>query len=515
MLYHRDMYHTPDRPRQFYAPSVDEDEVHVARGCGIPQGYPKTDNRHDSKPVVEIRVNEMVRPLVAYKTSIVAAILFLGVGFFAWQGFTVAETSSQVATPTVVLEHTTVGDLQPFQYGKEPLLAKPSFFAHTYEAFVSAQATFIKADLEAMSLVYYRAGEPLAEYPIKAKGRPGSWWETPAGLYKVQDKRPRHRSSFAGVDLPWSMPFQGNFFIHGIPEYPDGTPVKQSFSGGCIRLNTDDAEELYHLVETGTPILVFARSNATTDTFQYEPNIPDMDAPHYLVADIGNNTILASSELHQQVSIASITKLMTALVASEYINLDQRVRVGSAGFVQSIVPRLADRQSVSMYSLLQLLLIESSNEAADLIADQLGREVFIARMNEKANAIGMNDTTFTDPSGLDADNVSTLNDLLRLIQYLYNNRSFILELTADQYVATAYDADAFGELNNFNLLSDLEDFYGGKTGETNAAGQTSISLHRFMVRGEERLIAIAVLGSTDRTRDALRLHTYFQERFAR
>ena len=509
------MYHTPDQTRQFYAPSVGEDEIRVVQGAGIPRGYSKDRNTGGSNAAIEIRVNDILRPLMIHKNSIAAAILVLGVGFFAWQGFTVADTSSQIATPTVVLEYTATGGLEPFQYGKEPLLSQPSFFAHTYESFLSAQATFIKADLETMRLVYYQSGEPLVEYPIKAKGRPGSWWETPAGVYAIHDKRPLHRSSFAGVNLPWSMPFQGNFFIHGIPEYPDGTPVEESFSGGCIRLNTDDAEELFHLVEIDTPILVFAQTDPTTDTFQYEPNIPDMDAPHYLLADIGNSTVLASSDLQQTASIASITKLMTALVASEYIDLDQRVQVGSTSFVQSIIPRLADRQSVSMYSLLQLLLIESSNEAADLIADQLSREVFVARMNEKASAIGMHDTTFTDPSGLDSGNVSTLNDLLRLVQYLYNNRSFILELTADQYVATAYDADAFGELNNFNLLSDLEDFYGGKTGETNAAGQTSISLHRFMVRGEERLVAIAVLGSTDRTRDVLRLHTYFQERFTR
>jgi D-alanyl-D-alanine carboxypeptidase len=134
-------------------------------------------------------------------------------------------------------------------------------------------------------------------------------------------------------------------------------------------------------------------------------------------------------------------------------------------------------------------------------------------MNQKATAIGMADTTFTDPSGLDDGNISTLHDLLRLAQYIYNNRSFIFKLTADQYTTTAYAADEFGELRNFNRFADLEDFYGGKVGETLAAGATSLTLHHMTVDGVERMVVIMVLGSEDRTADALRLHSYFQERF--
>ena len=61
-----------------------------------------------------------------------------------------------------------------------------------------------------------------------------------------------------------------------------------------------------------------------------------------------------------------------------------------------------------MYSLLQLLLLESSNEAAEVIAGEVGREEFIKAMNAKAVQLGMLNTTFTDPSGLDDGNVSTL-----------------------------------------------------------------------------------------------------------
>jgi len=116
--------------------------------------------------------------------------------------------------------------------------------------------------------------------------------------------------------------------------------------------------------------------------------------------------VLAASDLDRVVPIASLTKLMTALVAAEHINLDQDVRIRGSG-VTSLIPRLREGYSASMYSLLQLLLIESSNEAAEVIASVIGRDEFLRLMNEKAAAIGMEHTTFTDPSGLDDGNIST------------------------------------------------------------------------------------------------------------
>jgi D-alanyl-D-alanine carboxypeptidase len=438
--------------------------------------------------------------------------LFVAAGIFA--SFTVGSTTSatQVATPVVTIMNPNTREQTNLQYGSEPLLSQPDFFSNTKQAFLQKQETFIEANLDAMMIRYYEDGRMVFERAIQSKGRPGSWWETPAGLYEVQAKKENHRSSFGNVDLPWSIPFQGNFFIHGWPAYPDGTPVASSYSGGCIRLTTEDANALFNQVSVGTPVLVH-EPRTVADDFQYEPNLPDMAAPHYLLADVENGTILASSDLEQVVPIASLTKLMTALVAVEYINLDRRVAVDPEAFVESTIPRLEERQTVSMYSLLQLLLLESSNEAAELIAQQLGRDSFVQRMNEKATAIGMRDTVFTDPSGLDDGNVSTLSDLHRLASYIHKNRDFIFKLTADQYTATAYTADEFGELQNFNRFGELDDFYGGKVGYTPTAEQTSLTLHEMAVGSTTRMVAIIVLGSEDRTADALRLHNYFSERF--
>ncbi len=400
----------------------------------------------------------------------------------------------------------------PLQFGIQVALSQPDFFAETRQSFIDGEKSFIEADLTKMELRYYEAGEEMFAAKILAKGKEGSWWETPAGLYAIGAKKENHFSSFGKVYQPWSMTFQGNFFIHGWPYYPDGTPVPTEFSGGCIRLSNEDAEALYNLVPVNTAVLVH-EADFVNDSFVYEPKIPELETPNYLLADIQNSTILAASDLDAVAPIASVTKLMTALVAVEYINLDKNVYISYVPSVPSVIPRLAVGQTVSMYSLLQLLMVESSNEAAEYIAGIVGRERFIELMNKKAEALGLDHTVFTDPSGLDAGNVSSVGDLLRLSQYIYNNRSFILELTVDQDIETAYKKGQFGTLENFNTIEGVDSFIGGKVGDTAAAGQTSVSFHRLTVKGEERIVVIVLLGSAHRNQDITELVTYLRERF--
>ncbi len=508
------MFTDPDRQRRFYAVSPFEDVAETKKGSAIPNMYGRVKRRAQQSAGFPVTM-AIARVIRAYPEPVMASFLLLvASAFFASQVFGSVSTQGQLATPVISIQYPGERYAEPIRYGSEPLLARPDFFQETRRTFIREKATFIEADLASMRLSYYQEGEMVLQFPIQAKGQAGSWWETPAGLYKVQAKRPNHSSSFGQVNLPWSLPFQGNFFIHGWPKYFDGTPVESSYSGGYIRLSNEDAQALFTAVEVSTPVLVH-EPREMSRSFQYEPSIPDMDAPHYLLADLESSVVLASSELSQPAPIASVTKLMTALVATEYISLDRRVTVTQPSLIQSLIPRLAQRRDVSMYSLLQLLLMESSNEAAELIATQTGRDVFIDRMNQKAAAIGMRDTTFVDPSGLGSGNVSTLSDLMRLAEYIYYNRSFILELTNNQYVPTAYEADAFGELRNFNAVANIQDIFAGKVGETTAAGQTSLTLHQINVRGEDRTILIVVLGSENRAVDVSQLHQYFYDRFVR
>jgi D-alanyl-D-alanine endopeptidase (penicillin-binding protein 7) len=243
--------------------------------------------------------------------------------------------------------------------------------------------------------------------------------------------------------------------------------------------------------------------------------VPNIETPHYLIADIETGAILAASDLDDPVPIASLTKLMTAVVTAEKLDLDKRVQVTSPSFVESLIPRLADRTSVSMYSLLQLLLVESSNEAAEVIAGEYGREAFVGEMNTKATQIGMLNSNFTDPSGLNSGNTSSLGDLFRLSDYIYNNRSFIFDITAEGEMSTMVGMNEFEGLVNFNQIEDVDNFVGGKVGETTAAGQTSISLHTITLQGSERTVVIILLGSAHRGEDVRTLIQFVEDRFKR
>ncbi|MEN9341836.1 MAG: hypothetical protein RIQ54_92, partial [Candidatus Parcubacteria bacterium] len=181
---------------------------------------------------------------------------------------------------------------ETLEYGPWNLVSHPEFFESVKKELQDQKTNFIEANLSTMRVTVYRNGEPTKTVPIISKGKPGSWWETPAGIYKIETKEKSHFSTFGHVYQPWSMLFQGNFFIHGWPTYEDGTEVPVGYSGGCIRLSTADAKEIYDQASIGMPIIVFA-DDFQKDSFVYKQKEPQVTAAAYLVADIKNNAIIA------------------------------------------------------------------------------------------------------------------------------------------------------------------------------------------------------------------------------
>ncbi len=400
-----------------------------------------------------------------------------------------------------------------FTYGEQPALSDPDFFGKVKQQFIDDEADFIEADLSAMTIRVYKDGEMSLEVPINSKGREGSWWETPAGLYKISTKEDRHFSGMGHVWMPWSMKFQGNFYIHGRTYYPDGTLTAKEFTGGCIRLSTEDAEKVYRAIEVGTPLLVFEHS-FSPDTFTYQSEAgPVLSAPSYLSADLLNNHVFASKESTKELPIASITKLMTALIATEYINLDNMATVPKEALVYTSKSRLKAGSQYSIYQLLFPLLMESSNEAAETIARYYGRANFIQHMNEKAASIGMTHTHFADASGALAENTSTAEDLFMLSKYIYNNRSFIFDITSGKVKSSAYGTNGFTDLDNFNDFINNEFFFGGKNGKTTAASETNLSVFELPVGNTKRPIVSIVIGAQNAAKDSQILLEYTLNHF--
>lgn len=400
-----------------------------------------------------------------------------------------------------------------FTYGSYPSLANADYFATVKQEFIDKKESFIEADLSQMKLRVYEAGAVVKEVPILTKGREGSWWETPAGLYKIESRKESHFSSFGQVYQPWSMAFQGNFFIHGWPHYPDGRPVSSQFSGGCIRLADEDAKAVYDLVSVGTPVLVYEKDFGT-DNFTYTPERPSISASSYLAVDLKNNHVFAELDSSTQYPIASLTKLVTALIAAEYINLDKKVTVPEAAIVYTSKARLTPGSEVQAFQLLYPLLLESSNEAAETLARSIGRDWYVSLMNKKAESLGMKSTKFVDPSGAGAGNVSSAADLFSLSKYLYNNRSFVFKISTGNLHDSAYGAPIYTDLGNFNNFPVTGGkFVGGKIGKTNAANETALAVYTLTLRGEERPVAFILIDSDDVYRDMPALVDFVRENY--
>lgn len=388
------------------------------------------------------------------------------------------------------------------------------YFGQVRREYIAEHTTFIDADLSSMLLRVYREGVLTLEVPIKTKGREGSWWETPAGVYSIQAKEKNHFSSIGHVYQPWSMVFQGNFFIHGWPYDVNGTDVSSTYSGGCIRLATEDAKQVYGMVSVGTPVLV-SESDFAADSFMYPLRVPTeaegVEAAQYLVADLKNNVILSEKGIQEIVPIASVTELVTALVGAEYIDLDKKVTITPEMLVETAKPRLTVGQEITVYNLLFPLLIESSDEAAEAVARILGKKYFINLMNRKAAAINMPDTVFIDPSGSGEGNVSTATDLFSLFKYLYTNRSFVLNISSGKLTSSIYGESQYTDLENLNTVPDLTTpFAGGKLGAADNM-QAYAGVFKLTINGEVRPVAVIVLNSSDAYADVTTLLDYTDE----
>lgn len=421
------------------------------------------------------------------------------------------------------------GDPEPLQYGVWPELANADFFTTVRDRMVAERVTFVEANLTTMSLRVYRDGAPVLTVPVKSKGREGSWWETPSGLYKAQGKEKEHFSSFGQVYMPWSIPFQGNFFIHGWPRYPDGTPVAEGYSGGCIRLENEYAAEVYALVEVGMPILVFEESTAKKP-FSYTLAVPSVDAASYLVADLESNFVLLANGADTAHPTELLTPLLAALVASEHRNIEQRLTVTEATDDQ----RITKGSSYSIYDLLFPLLLEGSPDAVEAIARSFGVGRFDTLMREKAAAIGMQHTV---PGGVGegvGTDETTPEDLFTFLKYLHTNRPFILSMTAGSVDTRTYGAPVFSGVAPRHPFRNDDTFRGGAVSRSSGSGSVGseaavalafatssarrltggedmLTVFSLLFNGAERDVAFIVLGSHDPAGDTKKMVAFVKQ----
>ena len=237
---------------------------------------------------------------------------------------------------------------------------------------------------------------------------------------------------------------------------------------------------------------------------------PSLSAEGYLAADIQTGEIILGKNKSKQFPIASITKLMTALVSLETIDQSQVAIVPSEALIgeNPSIRGLSEGEVISTSSLLYPLLLESSNAAAKTLADHLGTKKFINHMNGRTESIGMPKTFFADSSGLSSKNISTPEDLFGLISYIFKNKKQILDITRKKEFEEGMKKWANGD-----KFSGLENFLGGKTGYTDSAGKTFAGIFSLPpAETDSREIAVIILKSKDRDDDVIKILDYLKNR---
>ena len=243
----------------------------------------------------------------------------------------------------------------------------------------------------------------------------------------------------------------------------------------------------------------YARQLKEIQTPQFKPGadgemVPDVRATAAIIYNPATHQVLYESNAQTPRSIASITKVMTAVAFLENeVDLNRMVTVDPADLRGASTTYLRRGDTVSIQQLLHLLLIGSDNVAARTLARAsiYGPIGFVERMNQKAAELGLANTHYSDPSGLYADNVSSAFDMARLISFASGDEriSSIMRMKDYQFASRRRTVT----LHNTNHLVGTDvDVRGGKTGFISKSGYCLATLLR-LPQGDQ--VAVVVLGA--------------------
>ncbi len=266
-------------------------------------------------------------------------------------------------------------------------------------------------------------------------------------------------------------------------------PVKLSANANEIELETIEAPKYYYFNKD------FKRSLKVS-------------ADAYLVGDLNTGEVILSKNSNDKYPIASVSKLMTALVSTLIPNENETASVSKTALATyGTNGNFRTGEKIKTSELLYPLLLESSNDAAEIIAEHFGRDTFIKKMNQEAAVLNMDHTTYEDPSGLSANNRSTPADLFKLLGYLKKEKDTLLDITKKRSYANKEH-----NWSSTNQFLREEGYIGGKSGYTDPARETVVSLFSLPLSEEGvRPVAIVLLKSKDRYQDVQTILSYLKK----
>ncbi len=205
----------------------------------------------------------------------------------------------------------------------------------------------------------------------------------------------------------------------------------------------------------------------------------DVNTNKYILMDMDTNRIIIGENINEVKSVASISKIMTAILAIESGKMDDKVTVGDeilAAYGSGIY--IKQGEVLTLKDLVYGLMLRSGNDASYAIAKYVGGSVenFVKKMNEKAIEIGMKNTTFNNPNGLDEEkgNYSTAYDMAILTSYAMKNNEYKKITKTKKYVLKT-NMNVYSWTNKNKLLKLYKYATGGKTGYTKIAKRTLVT----------------------------------------
>ena len=241
---------------------------------------------------------------------------------------------------------------------------------------------------------------------------------------------------------------------------------------------------------------------------------PQVAGRAYVVENATTGDVVAQMNATDRVPIASITKLMTVLVSLEHADLDDIVTVtGSAAARGESTINLAPGERLTVRELVEAALIQSANDAAVALADHIGgsRSAFVSLMNAKGRELGLRDTHFANPDGLDeAGHYSSARDVTRLARAAM--RSAVVRGIVRRTGATISGGRHLETWND--LLYTFPGLLGVKTGHTDGAGWSEVAA----ARGPGFVVYATLLGEptrVERNDDLARLLAWGISRYRR
>lgn len=228
-----------------------------------------------------------------------------------------------------------------------------------------------------------------------------------------------------------------------------------------------------------------------------------VSAQSFVVYDPVSRVVVHGNNEYLRFTPASATKIMTALIALDYYNLDT---VLIAQYPESVLGSkmgLFHGENITVRNILYGLMLPSGNDAATTLAQNYpgGTAAFVQKMNEKARALQLENTKLVDPSGIEDENYTTAYDLARLASYAMQNPTFREIVATRSIIVYNTNYTISHRLENLNELLYQEGVTGVKTGFTDEAGGVLVTA--FTVSGKQYMLV--VLKSQDRFSDTQRL----------